>query len=86
MRSRTTLAIDSSLLEAVDSAVRAGNARSRNEFFTRAVLTQLQQTRRQAINEAFAAMATDPGYQAEATETAASFAGPDWQALRFADC
>ncbi len=82
MRARTTLALDPGLLAAVDLAVKAGSAKSRNEFFARAARNHLEQHRRQAIDKAFAAMAHDPAYQAEASEIAEQFATSDWQALK----
>jgi metal-responsive CopG/Arc/MetJ family transcriptional regulator len=45
------------LLAAVDQAVQAGHARSRNEFVARALQRELAAQQRAAIDTAFAAMA-----------------------------
>ena len=54
---RTTLALPADLLAAVDQAVQAGHARSRNEFVARALQRELAAQQRAAIDAAFAAMA-----------------------------
>jgi hypothetical protein len=82
---RTTLALPADLLEAVDQAVRAGKARSRNELVAMALRRELAAQQRAVIDAAFAAMADDPVYQAEARETATAFAAADWEALRLAE-
>ena len=82
---RTTLALPADLLAAIDQAVRAGQARSRNEFVALALRRELAAQQRAAIDAAFAAMADDPGYQAEACEIATAFAPADWEALRLAE-
>jgi metal-responsive CopG/Arc/MetJ family transcriptional regulator len=82
---RTTLAIPAELLEAVNRAVRAGNARSRNEFVTTALRHELAALERAAIDVAFADMANDPAYQAEASEMTTAFATTDWEALRLTE-
>lgn len=85
MRTRTTVALDDSLLKAVDTAVKAGKATSRNDFLARALRTELKLTRRETIDAAFAAMANDPGYQQEAQRTAEEFAAADWEALQIVE-
>ena len=82
---RTTLALPADLLAAVDQAVQAGHARSRNELVARALQRELAAQQRAAIDAAFAAMATDPAYQAEAQAVTEAFAGADWEALRLAE-
>ena len=82
---RTTLTIPADILKAVDRAVRAGNARSRNEFVTTALRHELAAQERAAIDAAFAAMANDPLYQAEAAELTTAFATADWEALRLTE-
>ncbi|MGH8063646.1 MAG: ribbon-helix-helix domain-containing protein [Candidatus Entotheonellia bacterium] len=82
---RTTLALPVDLLEAVDQAVRAGKARSRNELVTMALRREFAAQERAAIDAAFAAMADDPAYHAEARELATAFAAADWEALRIAE-
>ena len=82
---RTTLALPADLLEAVDQAVRAGKARSRNALVTMALRRELAAQQRVAIDAAFAAMADVPVYHAEACELATAFAAADWEALRLAE-
>ena len=82
---RTTLALPADLLEAVDQAVRAGKARSRNELVAMALQRELAAQQRAAIDAAFAAMADDPVYCAEAGELATTFAAADWEALRLTE-
>src|SRR5262249_36781791 len=79
---RTTLAIPAELLDAVDQAIREGKARSRNELVASALRHELAAHERAAIDAAFAAMADDPDYRAEAERIAAEFATADWEALR----
>lgn len=82
---RTTLALPAELLAAVDQAVQAGHARSRNELVAMALRRELAAQQRAAIDAAFAAMAEDAPYQAEAQAMAAAFAHTDWEALRLAE-
>lgn len=82
---RTTLVIPADLLAAMDRAVQAGHARSRNEFVALALRRELAAQQRAAIDAAFAAMANDPTYQAEACKIATAFAPADWEALRLAE-
>jgi metal-responsive CopG/Arc/MetJ family transcriptional regulator len=82
---RTTFTLPADLLEAMDRAVREGNARSRNELITTALRRELAAQERAAIDAAFAAMADDPAYHAEAREVATAFAAADWEAIRLAE-
>jgi metal-responsive CopG/Arc/MetJ family transcriptional regulator len=82
---RTTVALPVDLLEAVDRAVRAGKARSRNELVAMALRRELAAQERAAIDAAIADMADDPAYRAEAGELATAFAAADWEALRLAE-
>ena len=77
---RTTLALPADLLMAVDQAVKAGKARSRNELVRIALERELAAQQRAAIDAAFAEMAHDPDHQAEAKEMANEFAAADWEA------
>jgi Arc/MetJ-type ribon-helix-helix transcriptional regulator len=79
---RTTLALPADLLAAVDQAVQAGKARSRNELMRIALERELAAQQRAAIDAAFAEMAQDPDYQAEAKEITSEFAAADWEAWR----
>ena len=82
---RTTLALPADLLAAVDQAVQAGYARSRNALVARALQRELAARQRAAIDAAFAAMAEDRAYQTEAQALSDAFAQTDWEALRLAE-
>lgn len=82
---RTTVALPAELLAAADHAVQAGYARSRNELVAMALRRELAAQQRATIDAAFAAMAEDPLYQAEARELADTFAQADWEALGLAE-
>jgi metal-responsive CopG/Arc/MetJ family transcriptional regulator len=77
---RTTLTLPADLLAAVDQAVQAGKARSRNELVRVALERELAAQQRAAIDAAFAEMAQDPDYQAEAKTMISEFAIADWEA------
>jgi len=79
---RTTLALPADLLAAVDQAVQAGKARSRNELVRIALERELAAQQRAAIDAAFAEMAQDQDYQAEAKAMASEFETADWEAWR----
>lgn len=76
---RTTLTLPADLLTAVDQAVQAGKARSRNELVRVALERELAAQQRAAIDVAFAEMARDPDYQAEAKTMISEFAIADWE-------
>ena len=82
---RTTLALPANLLEAADRAVKAGKARSRNEFVANALRRELAVQERASIDAAFAGMADDYDFQQEAIAVAEQFATADWEALRIAE-
>jgi metal-responsive CopG/Arc/MetJ family transcriptional regulator len=82
---RTTIALPAELLAAVDQAVQAGKARSRNELVTMALRHELAAQQRAAIDAAFAEMSQDPAYQAEAQQISTEFAAMDWEAWRLAE-
>ncbi len=79
---RTTVAIAADVLEAVDSAIQEGIARSRNEFLNAALRNQLAASRRAAVDAAFTGMADDPEYQQEALRIAAEFETADHESLK----
>ena len=79
---RTTFALPADLLAAVDEAVQAGKARSRNELVRIALERELAAGQRDAIDAAFAEMAQDPDYQAEAKAIERAFAAADWEACQ----
>jgi metal-responsive CopG/Arc/MetJ family transcriptional regulator len=82
---RTALALPNDLLAAVDRAVRDGQASSRNAFIADALHHELAAMERDAIEAAFAALATDAEFQAEARALANEFATADAEALRLAE-
>lgn len=82
---RTTLALPADLLAAVDQAVQAGHARSRNELVARALQRELAAQQRATIDAAFAAMAEDPTYHTEARALSEAFAQADWEAFHLAE-
>jgi metal-responsive CopG/Arc/MetJ family transcriptional regulator len=82
---RTTLALPADLLAAVDEAVRAGKARSRNEFVALALRRLLDEQERMRIDAEFALMAEDEEYLAEARRIAEEFAVSDWEALQIGE-
>lgn len=82
---RTTLALPADLIEATDRAVEQGLARSRNEFVALALRHELAAQKRAEIDAAFAAMADDKEYQAEAMTIADEFAHADWEALQIGE-
>jgi hypothetical protein len=69
----------------MNRAVRAGKARSRNELIAAAVRRELAAQERAAVDAAFAQMAQDPDYQAEAHEVVTEFAAADWEAWRLGE-
>ena len=84
-RVRTTLALPSDLLEAIDRAVQEGTAHSRNDFVAQSLRRELAARERTAIDAAFAAMADDLEYLTEAQSIATEFAAADWEALQRAE-
>ena len=82
---RTTLALPAKLLEAADRAVREGKAKSRNEFVTQALRRELAAQKRSEIDAAFAAMADDLEYQAEAVMISNEFVKADWEAFEIGE-
>ena len=82
---RTTLTLPADLLAALDQVVQEGKTRSHNEFVTTALRRELAAQERLVIDAAFAEMATDPAYQAEAESITSEFAEADWEAFRLAE-
>ena len=82
---RTTFALPTDLLKAVDEAVRTGKVRSRNELVATALWHELATQQRAAIDAAFAEMAHDSAYHAEANEMTKAFAPADWEAWRLGE-
>jgi metal-responsive CopG/Arc/MetJ family transcriptional regulator len=67
---------------AADEAIRAGYARSRTELIAKALERELAAQRRAAIDAAFAEMASDTEYLAEARAMAEEFVSLEWEQLR----
>jgi metal-responsive CopG/Arc/MetJ family transcriptional regulator len=82
---RTTVTLPADLMEAADEAVRSGKARSRNELLVAALRRELEAQERAAIDAAFAQMANDPEYLAEARAMAEEFVIDEWKAFRNAE-
>ncbi|MBD2776208.1 ribbon-helix-helix domain-containing protein [Iningainema tapete] len=82
---RTTLTLPAELLEATDKAVQSGKAKSRNDFVARALRRELAALKRAEIDAAFAQMANDAEYHAEAKMIAEEFASSDWEAWQLAE-
>lgn len=82
---RTTVTLPANLLDEVDRAVKAGQARSRNELVANAIRRELRAQKRAELDAEFAKMAGDAEYRAEAEAIAAEFAVADWEALRQAE-
>lgn len=70
---RIIITLPSDLLKQVERAVHAGNAHSRNEFAVNALRRALAEIARAEIDAAFAGMAEDADYQAEAQDIASAF-------------
>jgi metal-responsive CopG/Arc/MetJ family transcriptional regulator len=82
---RTTLTLPSELLEDTDRAVSQGKAKSRNDFVAKALRHELAALRRAEIDAAFAPMADDAQYQAEALQIEAELATASWEALQLGE-
>ncbi len=82
---RTTVSLPTDLLTAADRAVRAGEARSRNELVINALRRELAAIERAAIDAAFAGMADDKEYLEEARVISEEFAQADWEAFQIGE-
>ncbi len=82
---RTTVTLPTDLLTAADLAVRAGEARSRNELVANALRRELASIERAAIDAAFAGMADDKAYLEEARVISDEFVQADWEAYRLGE-
>lgn len=79
------MALPADLRAAADRAVRAGRARSRNDLLVMALRRELAAQDRAAIDAAFARMADDVEYLAEAQALTEEFADADWEAFRLGE-
>ncbi|MFH7028093.1 MAG: ribbon-helix-helix domain-containing protein [Heteroscytonema crispum UTEX LB 1556] len=82
---RTTLSLPAELIEECDRAVKEGKAKSRNEFVALALRHELAAQKRADIDAAFATMADDVEYHAEAATINNEFAQADWEALEIGE-
>ena len=82
---RTTVALPKELLDAVDQAVDTGIAKSRNDLLVAALRQYLAKQRRAAIDTAFAGMASDTDYLAEADLLDRGLDRSSWEALEVAE-
>lgn len=79
---RTTLALPSELIEATDKIVKAGKAKSRNQFIAQAIQRELAIQKRAEIDSALIEMTQDPEYQAEVLQMESEFSSASWEALQ----
>ncbi len=82
---RIRLTLPAELLEAADSAVSEGAARSRNEFVALALRHELAAQKRARIDAAFTEMAQDHEYQKDTEQISNQFAATDWEAFKLAE-
>ncbi len=82
---RTTVALPKELLDAADRAVDAGMARSRNDLLAEALRRFLAEHRRAAIDAAFADMASDADYLAEAEMLEKGLDRSSWEEFQVAE-
>jgi Arc/MetJ-type ribon-helix-helix transcriptional regulator len=75
----TTVALPSDLLAAVDTAIREGRARSRDELVEGALRRELAELRRSALDAEFRQMADDVEYQRDVHQILGEFAQADWE-------
>ncbi|HBL30231.1 MAG TPA: CopG family transcriptional regulator [Acidobacteria bacterium] len=74
-------ALPEELLSAIDAEIRMGHARSREESFEAAIVSQLLAFRRASVDRQFAGMVADGPYLAEAAQISEEFSAADWEAL-----
>jgi metal-responsive CopG/Arc/MetJ family transcriptional regulator len=78
----STIALPNNLLEAIDTEIRQGHARSREEFLEAAIMNQVAALHHVSVDRQFAAMATDSAYLKEALQISEEFSAADWEALQ----
>lgn len=78
---RTTLTLPSELIEATDKIVKAGKAKSRNQFIAQAIQRELAIQKRAEIDSALIEMTQDPEYQREVLQMESEFSSASWEAL-----
>lgn len=82
---RTTITLPQEVLAAADAMVKQRKAKSRNALIERAIRRELAAIREAEIDAAFAQMAHDTQYQAEARQIEAEFAGADWEVFKLGE-
>ena len=79
---RTTVTLPDQLLKAVDQAVAAGKAKSRNELIANALRRELAALRRLEIDSAFQEMSADQQYRDESLNLSEEFSESDSETLK----
>ncbi len=79
---RTTLTLPSEIIEATDKIVKAGKAKSRNQFIVQAIQRELAIQKRAEIDSALIEMTQDPEYQTEVLQMESEFSSASWEALQ----
>ena len=79
---RTTVTLPDQLLKAVDQAVAAGKAKSRNELIANALRRELAALRRLEIDSAFQEMSADQESRDESLNLSEEFAESDSETLK----
>jgi metal-responsive CopG/Arc/MetJ family transcriptional regulator len=82
---RTTVRIETELLDKVDALVEPGDVESRNELLNEALRAELKRRRREEIDAAFRRMAADPEYRAEVDQIMKEFEAADAEAWRLGE-
>lgn len=82
---RTTITLPKDLLEAVDRAVSAGLARSRNDLVAEVLRRLLAEEQRVAIDATFSGMDDDTMYLDESSALERGFDQSSWEVLRRAE-
>lgn len=70
---KTALSMHADVLEAVESAVRAGHAPNRSAFVEEAVVEKLRRMKRTQLYAAYEAAAQDPAFMADMQATTNAF-------------
>ncbi len=86
----TTIRLPERLYQEAKHFVEAAKANessslSVNDFFVTAIQAYVKLQERREVDAAFALMADDPAYQAEAIALSEEFAASDWEALRLSE-
>ncbi len=82
---RTTLTLPLELIEAADRAVKAGFAKSRNEFVAISLESKIAEVKKEQIDREFAKMTDDREYTCEVIQIESEFDRASWEALHLGD-